>query len=242
MFLLTLAACHTAEGPAGESKAPTTVMPMVKETPVITTAFDASKYENVFVFTLEEIENEGRSLLHISYPVTEQDAINARMEEISQEFIDEYRTTAAETEESYQESKKETGKEAATFITHYRQHFDVAVANENLIFFDVVRSIHTGGTGNAFVVGYIFDRRNGSELSIADLFVDGYLERLSALTREALGDRARNRRAELEFDSDAARKEALEWVLQWIEDGTAPTAENFDKYPIPGEWHDSGQV
>ena len=229
MFSLTLAACQTAEGPAGESEAPATVAPVVKETPVITTAFDASKYESVFVFTLEEIENEGRSLLHISYPVTEQDAINARMEEISQEFIDEYRTTAAEIEESYQEYKKETGKEAATFITHYRQHFDVAVANENLIFFDVVRSIHTGGTGNAFVVGYIFDRRNGAELSMPDLFVDdGYLERLSTLTREALGDRARSRIAELEFDSDAARKEALEWVLQWIEDGTAPTAENFD--------------
>ena len=229
VFLLTLAACQTAEGPAGESKAPTTEVPVVKATPVITTAFDASKYENVFVFTLEEIENEGRSLLHISYPVTEQDAINARMEEISQEFIDEYRTTAAEIEESYQEYKKETGKEAATFITHYRQHFDVAVANENLIFFDVVRSIHTGGTGNAFVVGYVFDRRNGAELSMPDLFVDdGFLERLSALTREALGDRARNRIAELEFDSDAARKEALERELQWIEDGTAPTAENFD--------------
>ena len=167
VFLLTLSACQTAEGPTGESEAPATVVPMDKETPVISTAFDASKYENVFVFTLEEIENEGRSLLHISYPVTEQDAINARMEEISQEFIDEYRTTAAEIEKSYQEYKKETGKEAATFTTHYRQHFDVAVANENLIFFDVVRSIHTGGTGNAFVVGYIFDRRNGSELSIA---------------------------------------------------------------------------
>ena len=131
VFLLTLSACQTAEGPTGESEAPATVVPMDKETPVISTAFDASKYENVFVFTLEEIENEGRSLLHISYPVTEQDAINARMEEISQEFIDEYRTTAAEIEESYQEYKKETGKEAATFITHYRQHFDVAVANEN---------------------------------------------------------------------------------------------------------------
>ena len=229
MFLLPLSACQTAEGPADESEAPATVAPMVKETPVITTAFDASKYENVFVFTLEEMENEGRSLLHISYPVTEQDAINARMEAVSQEFIDEYRATAAEIENSYQEYKKETGKEAATFTTHYRQHFDVAVANENLIFFDVVRSIHTGGTGNAFVVGYVFDRRNGAELSKPDLFVDdGYLERLSALTREALGDRARSRIAELEFDSDAARKEALERELQWIEDGTAPTAENFD--------------
>ena len=228
-FSLLLAACATVEDPAGESEAPATVAPVAKETPARTTAFDASKYEDVFVFTIEEIENESRSLLHISYPVTEQDAINARMEEISQKFIDEYRTTAAEIEESYQEYKKETGREAATFITHYRQYFDVAVANENLIFFDVVRSIHTGGTGNAYVVGYIFDRRNGAELSMLDLFVDDrYLERLSALTRDVLGDRARSRMAEREFDSDADRQKALESVLEWIEDGTAPTAENFD--------------
>jgi peptidoglycan/xylan/chitin deacetylase (PgdA/CDA1 family) len=229
VFSLTLAACQTAEGPAGESKAPATALPMVKETPVISTAFDASKYENVFVFTLEEIENEGRSLLHISYPVTEQDTINARMEAVTQEFIDEYRNVAAQIEKAYQEYKKETGREAATFITHYRQYFDVAVANENIVFFDIVRSIQTGGTGNAFVIGYIFDRRNGAELSISDLFVDDrYLERLSALTRETLGERARSQIAELEYDSDAARKEALEWSLEWIEDGTAPTAENFD--------------
>ena len=152
-----------------------------------------------------------------------------RMAEVSQEFIDEYRTIAALIEESYQEYKKETGREAATFITHYRQYFDVAVANENLVFFDIVRSIQTGGTGNTFVVGYIFDRRDGAELSIPDLFVDDrYLERLSALTREALGERARSRIAELEFDSDTARKEALAWTLEWIEDGTVPTAENFD--------------
>ncbi len=227
MLSLALAACQTFQKPAGKSEASATVAPEAKETP--TTAFDASKYKDVFVFTIEEIDNEGRSLLHISYPVTEQDAINARMEAITQEFIDEYRTTAAEIEKAYQEYKSETGKEAATFITHYRQYFDVAVANENLIFFDIVRSIHTGGTGNAFVIGYIFDRRNGAELSISDLFVDDrYLERLSALTRETLGERIRNQIAELEFDSDADRKKAVAWSLEWIEDGTEPTAENFD--------------
>ena len=64
-----------------------------------TSTFDASKYENVWVQAIEEVENEGRSLLRISYPVTEQDAINARMEAVTQEFIDEYRVTAAEIDE-----------------------------------------------------------------------------------------------------------------------------------------------
>ncbi len=229
--LLTLVACQTLQVPVEGREVPATVAPEAKVTPAATatSTFDASKYESVYVFTIEEIDNDGRSLLHLSYPVTEHDAINARMEEISQEFIDEYRTTAAEIEKAYQDYKRMTGKEAATFITHYRQNFDVGVANENLIFFDVVRSIHTGGTGNAFVVGFIFDRRNGAELSISDLFVDDrYLERLSALTREVLGERIRHQIAELEYESDAARKEALEWSLEWIEDGTAPTAENFD--------------
>ena len=225
--LLTLAACQTYRVPAEVSKAPAAAAPEDQETPAA--VFDVSKYEDVFVYTIEEIENDGRSLLHISYPVTEQDDINTRMEAITQEFIDEYRATAALIEEAYQEYRRETGKEAATFITHYRQYFDVAVANENLIFFDIVRSIHTGGTGSTFVVGYVFDRRSGTELSIADLFVDErYLERLSTLTREVLGDRARSQLDEVEFDSDADRKKALAWSLEWIEEGTAPTAENFD--------------
>ena len=229
--LLTLAACATDQVPAVEAPAPPAATPDAAPTatPARTSTFDASKYADVFVYTVAEIANEGRSLLHVSFPVTEQDAINARVEAITQEFIDEYRTTAAEIEESYQEYRKETGKEAASFITHYRQHFDVAIANENLIFFDFVRSIHTGGTGNAFVVGYIFDRRTGAELSLRDLFIDdSYLERLSALSREVLAERVRNQYAELAFDSDDARAEALERALAWIEDGTAPTAENFD--------------
>ena len=201
--------------PTAESEAQLTAATADTTTPVRTDTFDATKYENVWVHAIEEFENEGRSLLRISYPVTEHDAINARMAAVTQVFIDEYRATAAQNEKGYQEEKSETGKEAATFLTHYRQHFDVAVANENLIFFDIVRSIYTGGTGQAFVVGYIFDRRNGAELAIPDLFVDdSYLERLSALTREALAERV--------------SKEELASDVEWVESGTAPTAENFD--------------
>jgi peptidoglycan/xylan/chitin deacetylase (PgdA/CDA1 family) len=229
--LVALAACATDQFPAVESPDPSVAVPdsVATASPSRTTAFDASKYENVFVYTLEERANDGRSLLHVSYPVTEHDAINARVEAITQEFIDEYRATAAQIEKAYQEYKKETGKEAATFVTHFRQNFDVAVANQGLVFFEIVRSMHTGGTGNEFVVGFIFDRRTGAELTMAELFGDdSYLERLSTLTREALGDRARSTYAELAFDSDDARQKALESALQWIEDGTAPTTANFD--------------
>ena len=209
LALLSLAACQSIPTSPTQSEAESSAAPTHTE------LFDASKYENVWVLAIEERDNEERSLLRVSYPVTEQDAINARMEAVTQEFIDEYRATAAEIEAAYQEYKKETGKEASTFITHYRQHFDVSVANENLIFFDLVRSIHTGGTGNIYVVGYIFDRRSGAELTIPDLFVDdSYLIRLSDLTREALAKRI--------------SKEELASDLQWVEDGTAPTVENFD--------------
>jgi len=239
LSVISLAACGSRDEPAKENEAPATSEPAATETltpaptsattatsaptstpaaakaPVHSSSFDATKYENVWVHAIEEKEHEGRSLLRVSYPLTEQDAINARMEALTQEFIDEWRTVAAETEASYQKYKEETGREAATFITHYRQHFDVSIANENLIFFDIVRSIHTGGTGNSFVVGYIFDRRIGAELTIADLFVDdSYLVRLSTLSREALGERI--------------SKEELASDPEWVESGTAPTAENFD--------------
>ena len=219
ILALMLVACQpvatemAAEMPEG-AEGPT-ASPEATAARTHTTQFDASKYAKVYVYTIEEIENEGRSLLHISYPVTEQDAINTRMEEVSQQFIDEYRATAAEIEAAYLEYKKDTGREAATFIIHYRQSFDVSIANENVIFFDLERSIHTGGTGNSYVIGYIFDRRSGAELAIADLFVDAsYRERLSDLSREALAERI--------------GKEDLASDLDWVEDGTEPTAENFD--------------
>ena len=226
---VVLAACLSGNMLEVESEAPATTAPEATTTepesetgPAHSSSFDATKYENVWVHAIEEKEHEGRSLLRVSYPITEQDAINARMEAITQEFIDEWRTVATETEASYQKYKEETGREAATFITHYRQHFDVSIANENLIFFDIVRSIHTGGTGNSFVVGYIFDRRTGAELTIPDFFMDdSYLERLSSLTREALGE--------------SIGKEELASDPEWVESGTAPTVENFDNIFLPGD-------
>ena len=236
---VVLAACRTGDLPAEESETPATTEPAATETPAPTStsaptstpaatpesatatapvhfsSFDATKYENVWVQAIEEIEHDGRSLLRVSYPVTENDAINARMEAETQEFIDEWRSSATETEESYQKYREETGKEAATFVTHYRQHFDVSIANENVIFFDIVRSIHTGGTGISFVVGFIFDRRTGAELTIPDFFVDdSYLERLSSLSREALAERI--------------GKEDLASDSEWVESGTVPIADNFD--------------
>ena len=212
---LVLAACHPIQAPSAGSEKSATAAPARTTTPSHTATFDSTKYENVWVQAIEEIENDGRSLLRISHPVTEQEAINARMEAVTQEFIDEYRMVAAEIERSYQDYKSETGKEAATFVTHYRQHFDVSVANKNLIFFDLLRSIDTGGTGNSYVVGYIFDRRSGAELTIPELFVDfNYLNRLSDRTKKALEERVS--KEELASDAD------------WIVSGTAPTVDNFD--------------
>lgn len=218
-FLLVLSlmpvACQPIPLPPQGGAAAPAAAHAASAAPAHTTSFDPTKYARVYVYTIEEIENDGRSLLHLSYPVTEQKAINTRMEAVSKDFVEEYRLTAAETEESYQEYTEETGREAATFITHYRQSFDVSVANESLIFFDLERSIQTGGTGNRYVIGFIFDRLSGVELAIPDLFVDeSYLDRLSSLAREAL--------------SQLIREEDLASDTDWVEEGTTPTAENFD--------------
>lgn len=227
--LVALSACQPIQATPSIADSPPSISPSTAAAPVHSTTLDTEKYDNVYVYTIEERWNDGRSLLHVSYPVTDQDAINARMVEHAQQFITEFRTVSEEIESSYQEYKKETGKEAATFITQYRQNFDVTVANENLIFFGVTRHIDTGGTGNTSVQGFIFDRSAGDELHISALFVDErYLELLSSLTREALGERTRARIAEEKFETDADRKTALESTLHWIADGTAPTYENFD--------------
>ena len=215
LLTITLAACQPISSVPADDEAAQPPSQAAPPGPARTSSFDASKYALVYVYTIEEIENDGRSLLHISYPVTEQAAINARMEELSQQYIQEYREIAAAIEKEYQNYKKETGTEAATFVTHYRQSFDVSVANQRVIFFDLERSIYTGGTGISYVIGYIFDRASGAELAIPDLFVDEtYLERLAELSRAALAERL--------------RREELASDLDWVADGTAPTAENFD--------------
>jgi len=215
LLTFTLAACQPIPNPPAKAEAAQPTSQPAAPGPARTSSFDASKYARVYVCTLEEIDNDGRSLLHISYPVTEQAAINARMEELSQQYIREYRELAAATEKDYQEYKKETGTEAATFVTHYRQSFDVSVANQRLIFFDLERSIYTGGTGSSYVIGYVFDRISGAELAIPDLFVDEtYLGRLAELSRAALAERI--------------RQEDLASDMDWVVDGTAPTTENFD--------------
>ena len=181
-----------------------------------------SEYPNVFVYTYKETEeNEGRSQLSLSYPVTMQggtmhEAINARMKEISHQFVDEYRTVAAEIEKGYQKEK------GASFKTSYQQTFDTGIAGESLISFTVEHALDTGGTGNVFVAGYIFDRNTGAELTISDLFVDdSYLEVFSDLTRVALEARVKDEK--LGSDPD------------WIEGGTEPTAENFDNILFQGD-------
>ena len=215
LLTFTLAACQPISSVPADDEAAQPPSQAAPPGPARTSSFDASKYALVYVYTIEEIENDGRSLLHISYPVTEQAAINARMEELSQQYIQEYSEIAAAIEKEYQNYKKETGTEAATFVTHYRQSFDVSVANQRVIFFDLERSIYTGGTGISYVIGYIFDRASGAELAIPDLFVDEtYLERLAELSRAALAERL--------------RREELASDLDWVADGTAPTAENFD--------------
>jgi len=204
-------------------------VPSPSPTPERTASLDVSKYANVYVYTFEEQANEGRSLLHVAYPVTEHPAINARLQDLAEAFAEEYTTVSAEQEEAYQDYIIETGEVAASFVTHYVQHFDVTVADANVISLAIEQYRFLGGTGSLDVTGYVFDRTTGTELASADLFEsDAYLERLSQLTREVLEREARAEAAEIAFDSQAARDEWLAIRLRMIESGTEPLTENFD--------------
>jgi len=188
-----------------------------------------SKYDNVFVYTIEEKENEGRSLLHVAYPVTEQEVINVRLEELAQQFIDEFRTTAAEQEEAYQAYLRDTGEKAVSSGALYNQHFDVSMANTSLISFAIEQYRSLGNTGSTDVTVYFFDRKSGTELTISDLFVDeSYLARLSTLTRNELERNALTRAEGLDFSSDVARQEWLQSRQEAIRNGTEPIEDNFD--------------
>jgi peptidoglycan/xylan/chitin deacetylase (PgdA/CDA1 family) len=230
-----LPATPTAAGSTPSSAAPTAT---VEETAPTLTATAAppveqltpdSKYANVYVYTIEEQANEGRSLLHVAYPVTEHPAINARLQALAEEFIDEFRTQSAVQEAAYQDYVRKTGETAASFVTHYIQHFDVTIADAKLISLAIERYRFGGGTGSTEVTGYVFDRAAGTELTPADLFIsNAYLERLALLAREELERRAHAQAAEAQFDSEAVREEWLANLSAMIRAGTEPLAENYD--------------
>ena len=195
-----------------------------------------SKYDGVYVYTVEEQFNEGRSLLHVAYPVTEHPAINATLQASSEQFIDEFRAMAAEQETAYQDYVRKTGEHAASFVTQYIQHFDVTFADANLISLAIEQYRFTGGTGSSEIVSYLFDRAAGKELAPADLFVsDAYLERLSLLTRQELEQRFRAEAAEADFDTEAARERWLTTMLEMMRSGTEPRVENYDGIVFHGD-------
>ena len=183
------------------------------------------------VVTFAESENEGRSTLKVSYVETDQRAINARIRDVTKEFIDEYREYAAKHEAGYQEELKESGVAPFSFVTHYDQSLDFAVVNGNIISFSVEQSRHTGGTGNTSTVGYIFNLQTGQELPIAGLFVDdSYLERLSGLSRDILEQRLGDPDAEGLFDSGTTPEpESFDTIL--FRDGGLVVL-RFDKYQV----------
>ena len=104
------------------------------------------------VVTFAESENEGRSTLAVSYVETHQRAINARIRDVTRDFIDEYREFAAQQEAEYQQLLSETGEGPLSFVTQYQQDLDFEVANGKIVSFSVEQSRHTGGTGNTLML------------------------------------------------------------------------------------------
>jgi len=206
-----------------------TVVPTATAGPTVDETWQHSKYDGVWVYTVEEQANEGRSLLHVAYPVTEHPAINDALEALAEEFIDEFREESSKQEAAYQAYVRETGEPAASFVTHYIQHFDVTLADARLLSLAVERYRSMGGTGSAEVTGHVFDRAAGTELAPADFFVsDDYLGRLAQLAREALEQDLRAELASFESESESAQQEWLASRLAMIQEGTEPRPENYD--------------
>lgn len=194
---------------------------------------EETKYENINVYTKEEWGDDQRSLLYVSYPVTENKIINLELEKKSQLFIDEYKNMAANNEIAYQDYLKETGEAPVSLITEYIQHFDISFTTEKylLFIFDQYRS--TGGTGSANSVSLLFNRITGEELALSNLFSkDNYLEELSSRSRKILNERMNKEADELEFSNEAAKLEWRERGLEQIDSGTKPVTDNFNSLII----------
>lgn len=199
-------------------------------------AVEKTKYDNIRVYTQENKLNEDRSLLHISYPISENDDINTVIEGISSSFISEFERVANEQEEFYQNNKKDTGQEAVSSRAEYVQHFDVSFATNRYLLFHIYQYRSTGGTGSDDVISLFFNRQSGKQLSLAYLFSsDNYLEILAKKSRDILAEKSLEGVSISEFENEKHHQEWVEMRNKQIEEGTVPKIENFNSFEISEE-------
>lgn len=205
-----------------------TMMPADNTTDIEVIATTTSKYDNINVKTIERRENEGRSLMSVAFPVTENDSINTILEVQANEFIAEFERVATEQEELYQDYLAETGTVANSAVANFIQHFDVSFANKKYLSIVFDRYISTGGTGNESTFAIIFNRQTGEGIPLAEVFSsEKYLTELSNIAREKLYQRTETLAQALD-GTELAIKEYIERSKETINNGTEPTPENFD--------------
>ena len=192
-----------------------------------------TKYDNIKVYTLEESQNDKRSLLHIAYPVTENKMINLKLEEIAQDFLSEYKGIAKDQELAYQDYIQKTGQVAMTFRTEYIQHFDISFANDKYLLFIFDQYRNTGNTGNDKITSVLFNRETGENLPLASLFnSDDYLEVLSKKSRLILNKRNTEIAESIYFENDEEKTEWLDVQTKMLNAGTEATSDNFNSLSI----------
>lgn len=212
-----------------------------------------SKYNGIKIKTTEEHTDNQRYTFHASWPVTENEVINADIDQQEAEFLADYRKTVAELTTAYDTYQIETGEESFTFHADYNLHFDVAFASDDYVAFVFYKYINTGNTGNEWVFSKIYQRETGENISIERLFSgDDYLKQLSVLSRENLYQRISEEAKTTTFDSSSDQASWNATLREMVDQGTEPKADNFhslvitdenileiyfDKYQVaPGYW------
>lgn len=195
-----------------------------------------TKYDNIKVFTNEEIKNDKRSLLHIAYPVTESESVNNSLKSFTQEFINEYEEVSKTQEKNYQDYLVLNGEEAVSSVTEYTQHFDISFANDKYLLIVFHRYRFTGGTGSDDAISLLFNRETGQELPLSSLFVDdSYLEILSEKSRDLLNKKMLENLKLVSFQNKKAKDDWLEMTVEHVLSGTEATKENFDSLSISND-------
>lgn len=200
------------------------------------TAEAMSKYDGIYVYTIERDQLNQRFLLHVSYPVTHNKVIDTAVEELSHQFIDEYERVVAEITSQYENSDGsiDEKKMPPTIHAQFIQHFDVAFANEKYFAFVFERYRNTGNTGSDLVFTKIYIRDSGKEVVLSDLFTtQDYLNRLSGLSREILLKRMEKEISHIK--DSVVLKQQRQMRKDMIYSGTEPVTENFDSYRFTEE-------
>ena len=217
IFLTSCGARQTKEATTeNNAAADTTEITQLSELTEELTLNDSD--EDIQVFTMKIGNDPQKSHLTASFPVTKYAFINEHERNFSQQFIDEFKSEAANF-----------GNDA-TSAADFNQHFEIKHRSDELMVFLYTRSKSLGNNYEDTFIASMFDLKSGKRISVAELLESPEsFEAFATDMREMAANSVRQKLNESDNFANQQERETV-WMemLPGIDEGTAANEENYD--------------